>query len=118
MTTFGRATCPVCHVIFDKQVPHQTYDRFACSRKASRARWKARSKTGEPLTETPAHVTSTVSPTDEVLVIHAREFLGSPGRKPVVFSGHFNREWKPPQGVMFVEDASGGMIMGHEEAFK
>jgi hypothetical protein len=116
--SFGQSECPVCHIIFDKQVPHQVYDRFACSRKASRSRWKARSKSGEPLIETPAHIVSTVGPTDDILAFHARQFILEPKTKPIVFSGDFNRKWSPPEGVMFVEDVNGGMIMGHEEAFK
>jgi hypothetical protein len=117
MNPFGTATCPVCHVTFPRAVPHQIYDRFICSRKASRARWKARSQTGEPATETPAHVRSIVNPTDEVLVICAIHFRQNHRAKPIIFSGNFNRQWQPPEGIMFVEDESGGMIMAHEELF-
>lgn len=118
MTSFGSATCPVCHNIFSRAVPHQIYDRFICSRKASRARWKARSHTGEPTTQAADHVFSTVNPTDDILIMYAMNFQRNREAKPIIFSGEFNRKWSPPEGIMFVEDASGGMIMGHEEAFK
>lgn len=111
--------CPVCHVSFTPAVPHQIYDKFVCSRKASRKRWKARSRIGQ---DSPqpflAHVASTMNPTDDILALHARNFLGNHLAKPIVFQGEFNRDWEPPTNVMFVPDTSGGMIMGHEEAFK
>lgn len=118
MTSFGSTTCPVCHITYFRAVPHQIYDRFICSRKASRARWKARSHTGESATQASAHVDSTINPTDDILALYAMNFLRNQQAKPIIFSGEFNRTWTPPAGVMFVEDASGGMIMGHEEAFK
>jgi hypothetical protein len=112
--------CPVCQRLFEPQVPHQEYDNWNCRRRAERQRARARARSGVAATPTAAsesHVQSAVNPTDGTLDLYAQGYINEPDTKPMLFSGQFNKQWQPPNGVVFMEQEGGGWLMANEKIF-